>query len=79
MTLTNVFVITAHTDASDHYGPWVFNKKPTDAQLEAFLRKNCPNEFPRANHRHDLDGDADGAFGSFLYLDITEVKVNFVE
>lgn len=57
----NAFIITAKSESGDFYGPWGFIRKPTDQQLERFLREVASDEFPEAN-------DGPGDFGSYLYL-----------
>lgn len=62
-----VWVVTAMSESSDHYGPWVFAKKPTDEQLKEFCKENCPGEFDCCDGEDEMDGP--GNWGSYLHVD----------
>ncbi len=57
--MKTAWCITGHSESGDDYGPWLFNKKPTDEQMEAILREDCPGEW---------DDEGPGAFGSYVHL-----------
>jgi hypothetical protein len=64
-----LIVIVGKSESGDDYGPWVFNKTPSDQQLETFLREECAGDFPE-------DGEeGPGIFGSYVHIDIHEVEV----
>jgi hypothetical protein len=65
-----VWVVTAKSESSDEYGPWVFEREPTDEQLEAFCRKECPQEFGiYESDEDDLEeNDGPGDWGSYLHV-----------
>lgn len=64
-------VVLVHSESGDDYGPFLFSKKPTDAQLKAFLQERCPGEFEDEAE----DGDGPGEWGSYLHVRITEREV----
>lgn len=53
-----VWCVTGHSESGDDYGPWLFNKKPTQKQLKKLLKEDCPGEWD----------DGPGAFGSYVHL-----------
>ncbi len=55
-----VWVLTARSESSDEYGPWVFRAKPTRKALREFLEKKCPLEF------EEMGGP--GEWGSYLHI-----------
>jgi hypothetical protein len=61
-----VWVVTAKSESSDDYGPWVFAKKPTDEELKAFCEKECPGEFECCDGEDEMDGP--GEWGSYLHI-----------
>ena len=70
--VNTVHVITFKSESGDDYGPFVFNRMPSDKELEKFLRFYCEQEFD--------DDDGPGIFGSCLHMqmnceiEITELK-----
>lgn len=62
----HVCVVTGNSESGDEYGPWVFSQKPTDEQLEAFLREKAPGEF---------ESEGPGDFGGYLQVTTTVVEV----
>lgn len=63
-----VYVTTAKSESGDDYGPFVFSAAPSMAQVEAFWRKEAPQEFTEEN-----DGPSD--WGSYLTHYIAEVDL----
>lgn len=61
-----VWVVTAKSESSDDYGPWVFAKKPTDDELKKFCQEQCPGEFEDCGDESDPDGP--GEWGSYLHV-----------
>lgn len=61
-TVQTVVVITGKSESGDDYGPWVFDKKPSDKFLKKFLAEVAPGEYP------GIDDDGPGIFGSELHL-----------
>ncbi len=61
-----VWVLTGFSSSSDHYGPLVFTRKPSEELLKKIA--------------HYWDGDEDesgqGDYGSYVDLTLTEVEVN---
>jgi len=65
----SVWVISVKSESCDDYGSHVFDGKPTDDDLEKFLRELSPDDW--------LDGDGPGFRGSCLHVDgphLQEVK-----
>jgi len=60
-----IWSITAKSESSDHYGPFLVSKKPTKKELDLFA--------------HSLDGDPEkqgpGRDGSYIYLTIKTIIV----
>lgn len=54
-----VYVMSFKTESGDDLGSWIFNKKPTDKQLEKILREDYPGEW---------DDDGPGIFGSYIHV-----------
>jgi len=79
-----VHVITLKSESGDDYGPFVFNRQPTDKELEKFLRFYCEQEFVEPDSHDEDEGCGDqsgpGIFGSCLHMqmnceiEITELK-----
>ena len=66
-----VHVVSVHTESGDNYGPFVFERKPDDARLKAFLRKRLPSD--------DLDSDeGPGWCGTYVHLKWTVQRVHAV-
>lgn len=61
-TEPTVCVITGHSESGDDYGPWVFDKKPSDEFLKKILAEYAPGEYP------PNEDDGPGIFGSELHL-----------
>ena len=61
-----VWVVTGESESSDHYGPFVLSKEPTEAKLREIC-ENCD---------WSEDGDGPGDFGSYTYLNVTECIVD---
>jgi len=59
MSMQIVWCVTGHSESGDDYGPWLFDKKPTQKQLKKMLKEDCPNEW---------DDEGPGAFGSYVHL-----------
>lgn len=68
MSNKKVVVITAQSESCDTYGPWLFDSRPSDEELEVFLKKNAPGEFEDEN-------DGPGIFGSYLHINIVEREI----
>lgn len=60
--MKSVWVIFMKSESGDNYGPYVFDKEPTDDQLKDFLKEHCPGDF-------DDDEDGPGVFGSYLHIE----------
>lgn len=55
-----VWVIFAKSESGDLWGPWVFERKPSDDELETIFRDECSAEW---------DGDDGPGFrGSYLHI-----------
>jgi len=64
--LKKVYVVCVNSESGDEYGPFVFEKKPTDLFLKKFLKKECPDEFYSNNC---------GAWGSALHYEIKDCNI----
>lgn len=62
-----VHVLTVDTDSGDHYGPFVFQTRPTKGQVKAFCKKMFPQEFQ--------DGPGPGRWGSYLFTKLFRREV----
>lgn len=60
MNQTRCYVIIVKSESGDHYGPYLFAKKPDDDALEKFLRCKCPGEWE--------DGEGPGFRDSYLHV-----------
>lgn len=60
-----VWVVSAHSESGDDYGPIVFARKPTDKELKALCVSWDSDDY----------GDGPGDYGSYCYLDVDEVEV----
>lgn len=69
-----VCVITGHSESGDDYGPWVFDKKPSDKFLKSFLKEVAPGEF-----FDGMDDDGPGIFGSELHLHFMTCTIDKAE
>lgn len=69
-----IFCLTATSESGDDYGPFLFNKKPTDTQLEYWLREFCPGEFDDADAENEEDSGP-GVFGSYLHINLSEAEM----
>lgn len=56
-----VVVVTGHSESGDDYGPWVFDKKPDDEFMKAFLKEYAAGDW-------DDDEDGPGHYGSYVHL-----------
>ncbi|HEY5267674.1 MAG TPA: hypothetical protein VII94_00900 [Candidatus Saccharimonadales bacterium] len=65
---SKVTVITGRSESGDDYGPWVFDRAPSDEQLESFLREECAGDFCE-------DDKGPGIFGSYVHININEVEI----
>jgi hypothetical protein len=74
-TIMKIWSVTGHSESGDDYGPWLFNKKPTDEQLEAILKEDCPGEF---EEEEDGTYDGPGSFGSYVHLS-NPVEIEVIE
>jgi len=68
-----IWSVTGESESGDDYGPWLFNKKPTDKQLELMLRTDYDYEFPDAE-----DGEGPGSYGSYIHLS-EPVEIEVIE
>lgn len=55
---SKIWVLTASSESGDDYGPWLFDFKPTDRELEMFLREEAPGEW---------EDEGPGFKGSYLF------------
>lgn len=63
MDKVKVWAVLADSESSDHYGPFLYHKKPTEEQLETLAKELDYG-----------DGNGPGDFGSYVYLDVKEVS-----
>jgi hypothetical protein len=61
-----VVVVIGYSESGDDYGPWVFDERPSEEFMEAFLRKEAPGEF---------EEDGPGDFGSCVSLRYNECVI----
>jgi len=69
-----IWAVSVSSESGDDYGPFLFDKKPNDKQLEYWLRELCPGEWDDAD-AEDEDDRGPGVFGSYLHIDISEATV----
>ncbi len=60
-SLGEVVVVTGHSESGDDYGPWVFDRKPSDEFMKAFLKEYAAGEW-------EDDEDGPGHYGSYVHL-----------
>lgn len=63
-----VVVVTGHSESGDDYGPWVFNSRPSDEFMKAWLK-----EFAAGDFEDDEDGPGD--YGSYVHLKFHESSI----
>lgn len=61
-----VWVVTAHSESGDHFGPETFHSKPTTKQLKA-LCADWDNG--------DDEWNGPGDYGSYCYLSVDKSEV----
>lgn len=66
--MNKVWVVTGTSESGDHYGPFVFRRKPTQAKLKKICKLYC--DFGDGD-----DGDGPGDFGSYTYLTMSSCAV----
>lgn len=66
------YVIHITSESCDDYGIHRFPKKPSDAELEAYLRNLYPGDFPI--DPEDEDDEGPGIFGSCLHVKQVSMK-----
>lgn len=66
--MKKVWVVNANSESGDDYGPYLFDKKPTDKELETFMKDYWPDEFPE-------EKDGPGKWGSYLYISLVESEI----
>ena len=59
-----IWIITAHSESGDDYGPKRYNHEPTEDDKRNFILKETPEE---------INCDGPGDFDSYVYLEINEV------
>lgn len=65
------WVLMVNTESCDEYGPWLFDSKPTDDQIEKLLRKYCSAEWPEDPEEV---ADGPGFRGSCCHIKLSEGK-----
>lgn len=65
-TSQGLWVVNAVSESTDHYGPFVFDHKPSDKEIIALFRKEAPGEWPE---------DGPGDYGSWLFISNVRAKV----
>jgi hypothetical protein len=60
-----VWVVTATSESSDHYGPVVFSKKPSDKTLKGLVAGWDAG-----------DWDGPGDYDSYCHLEVTKTTIN---
>lgn len=61
-SLGEVVVVTGHSESGDDYGPWVFDKKPSDEFMKAWLKEFAPGDFD------EDEEEGPGDYGSYVHL-----------
>jgi hypothetical protein len=59
-----IYIVTGKSESGDDYGPKKYDHKPTKKELRSFISEETPEE---------LDCDGPGDFGSYVYLEVTEL------
>ncbi len=70
-----VVVVTGHSESGDDYGPWVFEQRPSEEFMEAFLREEAPGEFLDDEEYEVMEDEGPGDFGSFVSLKYSECVI----
>jgi hypothetical protein len=70
--IKKVVVVTGRSESGDDYGPWVFDKRPSEKFMEAFLREYSPCEFLDDEDYENYEDEGPGDFGSTVYLTYNE-------
>lgn len=63
-----IWSVSAESESGDDYGTFLFDKKPTDKQLEEFFRKQCSQEFNSDDPNDDIEGP--GNWNSYLHVSL---------
>jgi len=66
--MKKVIVVTGRNESGDDYGPWVFDKRPSEKFMEAFLREYSPDEFLDDEDYENYEDEGPGDFGSCISL-----------
>ncbi len=59
-----IWIITAHSESGDHYGPKRYDHKPTKEDKRNFILKETPEE---------IECDGPGDFDSYVYLEVNKL------
>ena len=62
--MDDIWIITAHSESGDDYGPKRYDREPTKEDLRNFILKETPEE---------IDCDGPGDFGSYVYLKVNKL------
>jgi len=58
-----IWIVTAHSESGDDYGPKRYNHKPTEEDLREFIKATG----------EELDCDGPGDFDSYVHLEVNKV------
>lgn len=58
-----IWIVTAHSESGDDYGPKRYNHEPTEKDLRAFI----------AATGEELDCDGPGDFDSYVHLEVNKL------
>jgi hypothetical protein len=61
-----IWVVTGDSESSDHYGPFVFSKKPSKELLKK-IAFDCDG---------DDEEDGPGNYGSYVYLTVEKIEID---
>lgn len=59
-----IWIIQAHSESGDDYGPKKYDHKPTEEDKRNFILNETPEE---------IDCDGPGDFDSYVYLEVLEL------
>lgn len=60
----SIWIISAHSESGDHYGPKRYDHKPTNDAKRNYILNETPEE---------IDCDGPGDFGSYVYLEVEKI------
>lgn len=60
-----VWVITGNSESGDHFGPFVYDYEPSEAEKRYLIKHECDW----------YDDDGPGDYGAYTYLTVTKTEI----